>query len=178
MPDETVGPEMFIRRRFLPHWQLGRATYFVTSHLRALGTGHGPTAPAPLSRAERQIVKQCLLQHHEQRWLLHVLTVMPTHLHLLATPLLAGKERWYTLPLLVGRAKGRSSRQINLARGERGTMWEPDNHDHIIRDERDYDQKYQYVLMNAVEGGLVTDPWEWDGLWWEGQAEWEGLRRK
>ena len=178
---ELVGPELVVRRRAIPHMEMGGSIYFVTYHLRDEKFGHGPTDPRLLSASERQLAKQWLLEHHDRYWHHLLLTVMPNHVHLLTFPLPAEEgERWYSLFPLLGWAKGRSSREINLQRRERGSIWLSDNHDRIVRDDEELQDRGSYILNNAVEAGLVKDPWKWDGLWWEGDGRegWQHLGRR
>ena len=44
-------------------------------------------------------------------------------------------------------------------RRKRGVrIWQDENYDHIIRNERDYNEKLNYLVMNPVEAGLVGRP--------------------
>jgi putative transposase len=165
-PDH-VGEDLIIHRRRLPHWQIGGLTYFVTFHLRAAEARVG--APRPLSAPERAIVRDSLLFWHRSRWTLHALTVMPDHVHLLATPLQSAPGEWHSLPQVVRGAKSYSASRINRGRGEKGALWQHEGYDRIVRSDREFDQKLTYLLENAHQAGLVADLWDWDGLWYEGR---------
>jgi REP element-mobilizing transposase RayT len=99
-----VPEELTIRRRRLPHWQAGGSTYFVT--FRSRGTLRRRAAPArdgrqaqpgPLSTQERQIVRASVLHWHPGKWRVHLLTVMPDHVHVLATPQQSAPAQCYSL---------------------------------------------------------------------------------
>jgi putative transposase len=183
--DPSVGPELTVTRRDLPHWQVGGSTYFIT--FRLLGTGPSRPADAPacplqppvLSREERQVVKSDILFWHRRRWHVHVLTVMPQHVHILASPREDSAGTWHSLTALLRGIKSGAARRINRIRGRRGSVWQPESYDRIVRSEDEFDEKAGYILGNAVKAGLVTDGWEYDGFWCEAQLpEVEGSERE
>jgi putative transposase len=121
-----------------------------------------------LEAHERAMVKSEVLFWHRKKWRTHALTVMPDHVHLLATPLQARKNRWYSLAEILHSVKRRSSRSINASRGRSGGLWQSESgFDRIVRDEKEFQEKLDYILNNAVVRGLVTDPWQYDGFWCE-----------
>jgi REP element-mobilizing transposase RayT len=121
-----------------------------------------------LSPVERRIVRDEALRWHRRAWRLHVVSAMPDHVHIIATPLEAVPGEWYSLPQIMRRVKGRSSYEINKLRGRRGHLWQDESYDRIIRRSRDFDEKYNYILSNAGVAGLVGPLEEYDGFWCEG----------
>ena len=148
------------KKRNLPHWQLGGSTYFLTFRLQS---GVKPN----LDSGERHIVKRAILHWHQQKWRVHVLTVMPDHTHVLASPLVSGPNEWYSLSGILHSVKRHSAHRINKTRGRQGKLWQAETYDRIVRDEAEFDEKAQYILHNAVKSGLTEDPWDYDGLWCE-----------
>ncbi len=148
------------KKRNLPHWQLGGSTYFLTFRL------HSGVRPS-LGIGERAVVKRAILHWHREKWRVNVLTVMPDHAHVLASPLIFGPNEWYSLSGIMHSVKRHSARRINQARGRRGKLWQAETYDRIVRDEAEFDEKAQYILHNAVKGGLTDEPWEYDGFWCE-----------
>jgi REP element-mobilizing transposase RayT len=64
--------------------------------------------------------------------------------------------------------KGRSARQVNLAIGGRGGVWQAGFHDHALRKEEDMQAVARYVVANPLRAGLVTrlgDYPLWDAAW-------------
>ncbi len=120
--------------------------------------------------SERLIVKNAILYWHKKKWAVHLLTVMPDHVHIIASPLQKTCERWFSLSEILQSVKGFSARKINLLRRESGPLWQAESFDRIIRDEREYYEKMNYVLNNAAEAGLVEEGWKYDGLWRSGRA--------
>lgn len=118
-----------------------------------------------LSEEERQIVKEEILFWHEERWGVHALTVMPDHVHVLATPLESAPGRWHSLCDILRNIKAGAALRINRLRGTRGSVWQHESFDRIVRNEREFQEKEGYIINNARNAGLVDDPWSFDGLW-------------
>lgn len=135
-------------KRNLPHWQLGGSTYFLTFRLHSSVSPH-------LNMGERAGVKHAILHWHHKKWRVHVLTVMPDHAHVLASPLQSAPTEWYSLSAILHSVKWHSARQINLVRERRGKLWQAETYDRIVRDEAEFDEKSQYILVNALKRGLV-----------------------
>ena len=159
-----IGEDLTISRRNLPHWQVGGSTYFVDFRLHSDASRTGMLSPQ-----ERAIVKEAILFWHAKKWTVHILTVMPDHVHILATPLQRRPGKWFPVPEILHSVKRRSSREINKARGREGTLWQSERWDRVVRNEREYDGAALYILGNALKAGLAKDPWEYDGVWREGQ---------
>ena len=47
-------------------------------------------------------------------------------------------------------------------------VWQDENYDHIIRNEKDYYEKLYYLIMNPVEARLVERPEEYRWLYYKG----------
>ncbi len=155
----TVTDEFHARRRDLPHFQQGGSKYFITFRL------FKPETAAPLTREEREVVKQAILALHEQMWHVHMLTVMANHAHILATPLRQIPGKWYGLPVILQRVKGGSAYRINTHRRTTGQLWQRESFDRIIRNEAEYLEKATYIVNNAVKAEIVEDGWTYDGFW-------------
>jgi putative transposase len=158
--EDGVGDELRITQRRLPHWEAGGATYFLGFSLA--------NRDELLSVAERRIVREALLHWHGRRWRVHMLTVMPGHVHALATPLRLGRGRWHSLSQTMQSVKGHTAREINKLRQRRGVLWQHEGFDHLIRSQADLDRTAAYIRDNAVKMGLVDDPYDYDGFWCEG----------
>lgn len=149
-----------IRRRNLPHWELTGAAYFITFRLHK--DAH---AEAPLSLAERLYVQETAALLHAEYWVVHLLTVMPDHVHLLATPLEQSPGECYSLSFILRRITGQTAREINRWRGRTGPFWQVESYDRIVRNTYEFDEKARYILNNAVKAGLAEDGWQYLGFW-------------
>jgi putative transposase len=57
-----------------------------------------------------------------------------------------------------------SAREINRARGFKGTLWQDERFDRIVRDYNDYLEKWNYIRNNPVKSGLCQDLEEYPSL--------------
>jgi putative transposase len=161
----SVDTTLTIRRRSLPHWESGGATYFVTFRLQGV-----PGSMMPLSTPERALVKNAILFWHPSKWQVHLLTVMTNHVHILATPSESGPGTWYPLSGILQSVKGYTAHAINASRNTKGRPWQSESFDRIVRDAAEYDKKAAYILNNAVKAGLVADGLEYEGFWYDLEA--------
>jgi REP element-mobilizing transposase RayT len=88
-------------------------------------------------------------------YLLHAFVVMPNHVHMLATPTLA-------LPKLTKSLKGITAKRANVMLSLTGTpFWQQESYDHLVRHQREFERIRQYIEMNPVRAGLVTEATEY-----------------
>jgi valyl-tRNA synthetase len=152
-PSAVVGDELQKKRRTLPHWQLGGSTYFVTFRLK----------DGELTEDERQIVVDACQHWHGQRATLHLVTVMPDHVHLLLTPWESGRgpdgeTTWHSLSELLHSIKSYSAHEIQRRRESSGSLWQDESFDRIVRDDDEFAEKWGYMTNNPVKAGLVDNP--------------------
>jgi REP element-mobilizing transposase RayT len=148
MGSRTSAWELQIYRRFLPHWRMDGAWYFVTFNVWR-GT---------LSVKEIAIVRDHIAGGSGRFYNLSAACVMPDHVHLILTPLPG-----ISLSRITKGIKGVSARLINAKRGSTGRIWQVESWDRILRDQEEFEEKLRYMLNNPLEEGLVDDPWTWCG---------------
>ncbi|RON50287.1 REP-associated tyrosine transposase [Pseudomonas frederiksbergensis] len=88
--------------------------------------------------------------------------VMPDHLHWLV------ELHNGTLAELMCRIKSRSSRSINLRRGDQGRLWQRGYYDRALRQDEDIKGAARYIVMNPLRAGLVKRMGDyplWDAIW-------------
>lgn len=141
-----------IRRRFLPHWRMEGAYYFVTFNLRE----------GKLSTDEITLVKQHIIDSSRANCRLHALCVMLDHVHLIIEPL-----QGISLSRIMQKFKGGSAFKVNRRRGTQGPLWQVESWDRIIRDDEEYLEKVKYILENPLKEGLTDDPWSWCGTYFD-----------
>ena len=99
------------------------------------------------------------------RYDLHAAVVMPDHTHIILTPLTdVARGLVVTLAEIMKAIKGSSSHAINV-RMARGTVWQEESFDHVLRSSESLDTKVQYILENPVRKGLVKDSREYPWIW-------------
>ncbi len=146
-------------RRNLPHIQTPGKTYFVTFRLK-----RGDS----LRPEERTIVFDACRFWAGKKIDLHAVVVMPDHVHMLLTPLEIAHGTWVTLGEILQSIKLHSARQINKLRGRTGPLWLDESFDRIMRNEKEFVEKADYIANNPIKQGLVEDhsyPWWWDEDW-------------
>ena len=176
--------EFSLTRRNLPHMQAPGSYYFTASN-----TWHR----RELDDWERDLIFETILLHREKKYLLDAAVVMPDHFHLILKPLPKQAGAYYSLAEIFHSIKSYSAKQIaardrvvpaalgTQEHSDLGTqesaavggsrhakkirVFQDENYDHIIRNERDYIEKLQYLIMNPVEAGLVERPEDYRWLY-------------
>ena len=179
---ETISADLTITQRDLPHWQVGGATYFITFRLKGhagpetSGTGVSPVdaALSSLTPFERTIVRDAILFWHGRKWMVDALTVMPDHVHILATSLERSPGEWFSLAELMHSVKSFTAHKIQRLSGVSGAFWQSERYDRVNRNEFEFYQKATYILENAQRRGLVEHGWEYEWFWCPGKEELRG----
>jgi REP element-mobilizing transposase RayT len=144
-------------RRNLPHLQRDYKPHFITFVSKFRRT---------LPGWARDITLACCLHDHEAKYRLHVAVVMPDHVHLILTPLTDETRRLIvSLIEIMKGVKGASAHAITHRLGHRGTVWQEESFDHVLRSSENLDAKIEYVLQNPVRAGLVQNWQQYRWLW-------------
>jgi len=158
-----------IKRRKLPHWTLQGATHFITFRTHQVFPQTG--VPVLLSIDEQKLVLEHIKEGDGKFYKLIAVVVMPDYVHLLLTPM-----EGYSLSRIMKGIKGVSARQINLRRRptdrngrtdknvcSTGSIWKDESFDRIIRNQKEFDEKLNYMFYNPMKKGLTKDPWSYYG---------------
>lgn len=141
-------------RRNLPHIERFHAAYFVT--FRTLNVFLPPTA--------RSIaLKHCLFESN-RKIELHAAVIMPNHVHLLFTAREGEQGEPFSLAEIMKGIKGVSARNINLLLGTRGSLWQDESFDRIMR-AAEFEFKRNYIIANPIDAGLCKRPEAYPWLW-------------
>lgn len=147
----TTPEHLETTRRKLPHWQIGGSVYFVTF----------TTKRAVLSPEDRSVVLETIQRGADMHFRLILAVIMPDHVHLLIQPRELVTGIWDNLGKVLKSIKGTSSRQINRRHNRKGSLWLAESYDHIVRDEAELLEKYQYIIQNPVKARIVGTPEEY-----------------
>ena len=140
------------KRKHLPHdpppWVGSGEIFFITVCCRPRGENQlcQPTSAGHLFEAVE-------FRHRTQRWNMHLLLLMPDHLHALVS------FAWHTNM----RATLANFKEMTAKRA--GIHWQRDFFDHRLRSPGAYEEKARYIRMNPVRQGLVTEPGHWPWVW-------------
>jgi len=143
-------------KRNLPHIQAEGRTYLITFCTRNRWI---------LPEKVRRMVLQHCLHDHGKTMVLHAAVVMPDHVHLLLTPLLDPDGMTFSLSEITGAIKGASSHSINRMLARRGSVWQDESFDHLLRRQENIVEKAAYICLNPVRKGLCGSPNEYAWLW-------------
>jgi REP element-mobilizing transposase RayT len=161
-------------KRHLPHIEVAGSTYYTTSCTddRLI-----------LAPEERTLAMSAIHYHDNGKYDLHAAVVMPDHFHLIMRPLEQDNGLTWMLDEIFHSIKSYSAKQIlnlrhsldevgrgrptyatNVQRVKR-VVWQDENFDHIIRNEKDYREKLLYLCDNPVRAGLVEKPEDYQWLY-------------
>lgn len=144
-------------RRNLPHLQRDMKPHFLTFCTEN---------PWILPGEVRALVLRSCIHDHETKLFVFCAVVMPDHAHLVFVPLVDHRKREViALATITPAIKGASAHNINRALGRKGTVWQEESFDHVLRSFEALDQKIEYVLNNPVRAGLVTRAEDYPWLW-------------
>jgi REP element-mobilizing transposase RayT len=101
--------------------------------------------------------------------------IMSNHVHAVFAPFLSAEElREILLPegvrfisrnppldAIMKSLKGWTAWKSNRTLGRKGTFWEQESYDHVVRDEAEFERVVRYTLNNPVKAGLVQEWREW-----------------
>jgi REP element-mobilizing transposase RayT len=144
-------------RRNLPHFQRDYKQHFITFCTRDRWV---------LPEWARDIVLGTCRYWHGKRYSLHIVVVMPDHVHMILTPM-TDYERMRVVPLrqIMHTIKSYSAHQINKRSARSGPVWQDESFDHVLRSSASLDAKIAYLLANPVRKGLVNKPDQYEWVW-------------
>jgi len=87
-------------------------------------------------------------------------------MHVLVQPLSKAEGGGvYDLAESIHSVKSFSVHQINWQRGSRGSIWQDERFDRIVRDEMEFLEKWQYIMNNPLKQELVERPEDYPWLY-------------
>ncbi|HKK81400.1 MAG TPA: transposase [Prolixibacteraceae bacterium] len=95
-----------------------------------------------------EIIQNAILYFQNKRYTVLAYSIMPNHVHLLLSNL---KKH---LSDILKPLKGFSAWEINKQAGRKGTFWQDESYDHIIRSRDEMANTVDYILNNPVKSGL------------------------
>jgi putative transposase len=142
-------------RRRLPHYQ---------SDFKAIFTTFTTYRRRILTDSARTICLEVCLEGNGKRFTLHGAVVMPDHVHMVFTPL-SDENGFFSVADIMQAIKGASAHRINRALGGKGTIWQQESFDRVLRREERIADKLDYILANPLRAGLARSlgeyPWVW-----------------
>lgn len=126
-------------RRHLPHFQLSASYYIITftTHKRQL-----------LLPSQKDCVFDAIRFLDGKKYELHGVVVLNDHVHMIINPL-------DTLSKIMHSIKSFTVHKINKTASRKGKLWQEENFDRVIRDEKEFLEKINYIANNPIKAGLV-----------------------
>jgi len=135
------------------------------------------TGPTWLKEEAAKVVVDALHYLDGSVFRLDSYCVMSNHVHTVFAPFLSGAElregRSFRglsflsenppLDAIMKSMKGYTAWEANRVLGRKGTFWEKESYDHVVRNDAEFHRIMNYVLNNPVKAGLVSswDQWKW-----------------
>ncbi|WP_254510511.1 transposase [Anatilimnocola floriformis] len=104
--------------------------------------------------ASSSVVEQKLKHFDGVQYELGAYVIMPNHVHVLVRPY---SDEHNPLESIVQAWKANAAREINLALGQSGQLWQHESFDRIVRDEEHLWRCLQYIGDNARRANLAID---------------------
>ncbi|HET7871617.1 MAG TPA: transposase [Terriglobales bacterium] len=142
-------------RRNLPHIERFSAAYFVT--FRTLGDLFLPPAARTIA------LRHCVFENG-RKIEMYATVIMPNHVHLLFTALESDQAEPFSLAEIMKGVKGVSARRINQLLGRKGSPWQDESFDRIMR-AQEFEFKRNYIIANPIDAGLCKRPEDYRWLW-------------
>lgn len=143
-----------IWRGRLPHWRADDVTYYVTFRHRR-----------ELDADECNTLLRCLLKPDGARYDVRIAAVLPgqTELIFKVQPSPSGEP--YELAQIVETAKRKAGKAIIKKTGERFPPFYEESYDRIIRDEAEFEERWEALLASPEKFAVAEDADDWPGLW-------------
>jgi REP element-mobilizing transposase RayT len=103
-----------------------------------------------------EVVHSEILALDGEQYTLWASTIMSNHIHPLYSLLPESKELYDVMKLI----KGRSAIKSNHILERRGSFWQDESYDHVVR-EREFARIVTYIINNPVNAGLVKHWRDW-----------------
>jgi putative transposase len=102
-----------------------------------------------------EILYNKILSGHKVQYDLKCFSIMPNHVHILLSSLgNTPDDKADPVNSLLKNIKGSTARSINKLLNKLGTLWNNDNWDRYIRNERHYSNVFYYVANNPINARL------------------------
>lgn len=135
-------------RKHLPHWRQDQATYFVTWRLAR--------GQRELDSSERDLVAAAIKIFRGQRYEIAAYVVMDDHVHVLLAPL-----QPYELRSILHSWKSFTARQMQREHKRFGRVWQDEYFDRIVRDDKEFVQKRDYIIRNPWNRWPDIGEYQW-----------------
>jgi REP element-mobilizing transposase RayT len=156
MSADLAKPANRAYKRNLPHLQAEARPLFVSFSTRDRWI---------LPEDVRGFVLQHCLYDHGRKICLHVAIIMPDYVHLIFTPLRDSYGNIFGIAEIMNGIKGASAHTVNKVLNRKGSVWQEESFDHILRTSEKLEEEVEYICNNPVRKGLVKSKKDYPWLW-------------
>ena len=135
-------------RGALPHYRIDGTVYFVTWRLEK--------SQPDLAPAERSTVVDVLSFFDAIRYQLYAYVVMNDHVHVVVQP-----EHGMSLERIIHSWKSYSATKLQKEFGRKNKIWQKEYFDRILRNDRELEEKMQYIRNNPIKRWPDCVRYEW-----------------
>ena len=107
------------------------------------------------------IVYDAIMYYHKNYYIIYCFCIMPNHIHLVFEHIDKSKSINEIMKVI----KGYSARKVNQLLDRKGSFWQSESFDRIIRDNDELNKTMNYVLMNPVKAKLVENQKDWQFIY-------------
>ena len=144
----------------MPHWRADGVRYYVTfRHRRAL------------EEWERALLLASLIRPDGRKWDLLIACVLPEVTELIFTVRKGRDGTPLEIADILEPAKRKTGSKIIKKTGERFPPFYTESFDRIIRDDAEFEERWQALVESPVTLELVSDPEDYSSLWVAGHSE-------
>lgn len=133
---------------------MGNRWYFITFRIKQV----------VLNSDARDIVARSIMHDHSKVYNLAVAIIMPDHVHMLLIPIKREDGSSPSLQEIIQPIKSSSAHRINKLLNRKGSVWQEEWYDRLVRDENEWQEKVKYISENAVKAELVERPEDYKWL--------------
>jgi REP element-mobilizing transposase RayT len=101
------------------------------------------------------LVRETLLHFNGERYEIHAYAIMPNHVHVLVSP-----KEGHSPSDILHTWKSFSAHKANSLLNRQGEFWQKESYDHLIRDQKDFDNQCQYILNQKTQAKASLAPWQ------------------
>ncbi len=127
--------------RHLPHFQLSEGYYLIT---------FSTYNKQVLSLLQKDSVFNAIRFLDGKKYELWAVVVLDDHVHVIINP-------FYALSEIMHSIKSFTAHQVNKLSNRNGRVWQDENHDRVIRNEKEFIEKINYIANNPIKANLVTE---------------------
>jgi len=113
----------------------------------------------------RQLVLDACRFFDGERYKLFAAVIMPDQVHILIQPSLKLENDYWSISSILHSIKSYSSKQIPKVMLHIGKVWQDGRYDEMIRNEEEFQNKWEYIRQNPVKAGLSKTSEDYPFFW-------------